>query len=1543
MPPQRVVKKNMGVDGDRSKVDIARTDPHVLEAVARFTETGLAYLDTDFNFVWVNDKYARMAGRDRNEFPGHNHFEFYPHPENEAIFRRVLETGEPHNAVAKPFVYPDHPEWGVTYWDWTLTPDNDDQGNVRGLVLSLVNVTERIGVETNQDLMVEALRILNRGEDFQTMIKDLLRFIREFTGFDAVGFRLRDGDDFPYYEQNGFSDEFIYEENSLCRLQEDGSLVRNEDGQPVLECTCGLVLTEQTDPLMPCFTERGSFWTNVSSELLALEPEEDPRTNPRNRCIHMGYQSVGLIPVRSSSKIIGMLQFNDRREGRFTPDFIRFLESLGDNIGLALDRARAEEDLRSTALFPGENPDAVMRVSEDGVLLYANCASNYILSHWGCRTGEQVPEDVLALARKALQSGENQNWDIEYGDRYLEVVFAPIPDSGYVNLYGRDVTARRKAENELRWYHTIASQTADVFLIVRTNGDILGVNEAAVRAYGYSREQLLKMNVRDLRPDSDVPQALQQLEHAVNGLLFEAVHKRRDGTTFPVEINARGVEVGDETVIASIVRDITERKQAENALRESEERVRRKLNSILSPEAGLGQLELADILDIDAVQSIMNGFYKLIPVPMAILDLKGNILVGVGWQDVCTRFHRANPDTCAHCIESDTQLTAGVPPGEFKLYKCKNNMWDVATPIVVGGKHVGNLFAGQFFFDDEEPDFELFRRQARQHGFDEEEYLAAIQKAPRLSRQTVSDGMTFFISIADMISKLSYGNIELARLLAERDSLANSLRESEEHYRTLFTSMSEGFALHEMIYDDDGKPCDYRFLEINSSFERQTGLRREDVVGRCVSELMPNLEPFWMETYARVVQTGSPVRFEYYSSFLGRSYEVIAFRPAEGKFAVFFLDITERKQAEKELEQARMESEQNAAQLQTILSSMADGVSLTDVDGKTVFINEAGMRILGVPAGENPDTWLSKLEIYTLDGDLIPPEQMAALRALRGETTEHTHYRIRLSEDKTFIIGFSASTVRNARGAIIGATTVFHDETERVEFEQRQEELLRREHRIAETLQNALVPPRLPKELMGCRIASIYEPASDEAEVGGDFYDVFELGDDKFGVLLGDIAGKGLQAAIGVASARYAIRAYAYSNPNPADVLTLANNALCSEELQETGMLTAFFAVIDRNAGRLVYANAGHELPVLLNADGTLEELDSAGLPLAIIQDFKYTQSTHDLNAGDMLVVMTDGITEARKSSTDLLGKDRVLRFLADIATCSAEDIASSLIAMAKSHAGGKLQDDAAALVLDLMPPAELVDEPAKAPEELERCKVRTTITGSGSITRGTMQDFEERLNRVKTSGDPAVIDLRCATFVDTSVLSILAETANALVQRGQRLGVVVRDGSYLLRALRLVRFDEIMDIQTVQNPCDEEQWALLEEQRIELYHNGTDMDCCRRAAYSVARTLGFSANESWDITAAFIEACANALEHGNAGIDKPVEVTVRALSDRFEAIIKDHGSGFACPDESPIPPPTSRRGRGLPLMRLIMDEVIFRFDHGCEVTLIKYTATDIR
>jgi len=226
--------------------------------------------------------------------------------------------------------------------------------------------------------------------------------------------------------------------------------------------------------------------------------------------------------------------------------------------------------------------------------------------------------------------------------------------------------------------------------------------------------------------------------------------------------------------------EIEEHRKTEEALQRSEDTVQNKLKAILEPEGDIGTLELSDIIDCKMLQSMLEDFHRITGMLGAVLDVSGKVLVAVGWQDICTKFHRCHPETLKNCLESDTILTNGVPVGEFRHYRCKNNMWDMVTPLVVGERHVGNVFIGQFFYEDEEPDVEQFREQARRYGFDEAEYLAALGRVPRFSREMANAGMQFYAKLTSVVSSLSFSSIKVARMLNERIHLEEQLRQSQK-------------------------------------------------------------------------------------------------------------------------------------------------------------------------------------------------------------------------------------------------------------------------------------------------------------------------------------------------------------------------------------------------------------------------------------------------------------------------------------------------------------------------------------------------------------------------------------------------------------------------------------------------------------------------------------------------------------------------------------------------------------------------------------------
>jgi signal transduction histidine kinase len=159
---------------------------------------------------------------------------------------------------------------------------------------------------------------------------------------------------------------------------------------------------------------------------------------------------------------------------------------------------------------------------------------------------------------------------------------------------------------------------------------------------------------------------------------------------------------------------------------------------------------------MSVVQALADANFKANGMPIGIVDANdGAILVGVGWQDVCVRFHRANPDTLERCRQSDAYITGHLSEAEPCEYVCKNGLRDIGIPIRVAGEHVATLFLGQFFYEDEAPDREFFVQQARQFGFDETSYLAAVDRVPVFSRATVKNILEYNGALARFIAALA--------------------------------------------------------------------------------------------------------------------------------------------------------------------------------------------------------------------------------------------------------------------------------------------------------------------------------------------------------------------------------------------------------------------------------------------------------------------------------------------------------------------------------------------------------------------------------------------------------------------------------------------------------------------------------------------------------------------------------------------------------------------------------------------------------------------
>jgi two-component sensor histidine kinase/ligand-binding sensor protein len=187
-------------------------------------------------------------------------------------------------------------------------------------------------------------------------------------------------------------------------------------------------------------------------------------------------------------------------------------------------------------------------------------------------------------------------------------------------------------------------------------------------------------------------------------------------------------------------------------------------------------LALRDLVDMVRLQSMADHLYAAGGIPVGILDLEGNVLVGAGWQDICTRFHRENPSSRRRCLESDAYIGSRLNQGGVLAYKCRNMLWDLALPIKIGGNHLGTLFVGQFFYEGEARDYEAFERQAEEYGFEWAEYRAALDRVPTFSRGRVADMMEYYRLLVDELASSGLAILELRRT---EERLQASLLEKE--------------------------------------------------------------------------------------------------------------------------------------------------------------------------------------------------------------------------------------------------------------------------------------------------------------------------------------------------------------------------------------------------------------------------------------------------------------------------------------------------------------------------------------------------------------------------------------------------------------------------------------------------------------------------------------------------------------------------------------------------------------------------------------------
>lgn len=515
-----------------------------------------------------------------------------------------------------------------------------------------------------------------------------------------------------------------------------------------------------------------------------------------------------------------------------------------------------------------------------------------------------------------------------------------------------DITARKQGEDRLRFQAQMLDSVRESVVASDLEGRILYWGRGAEALYGYTAAEVLNRPYRDFAGAIEPPDetAFRRRILAQGSWRGEHLQKRKNGETFWTStlISVVDDEHGQPAGFIGIDQDITERKQVEAALRESAERFRQVaetaeewiwemdaagvytysnpvVETILGypPEELVGRKNFLDLFAPEVREEIrreaagraarQEGFLKRVnPVlhkdgHVVFLETSGAPIVDA--QGRLTGYRGADTDVTAR-LRMETALRESEARSQSILNASPDGI--VIIDLEGRARMVSPRAAAMF---GRKPEEDLRGRLATEFLVpeDRERALANIVRTvqgtilgPIEYRARRADGSLFAVEVNSQVIRNVQNQPEslvlIVRDVTERKQAEEQLRDSERRFKLLFESMSSGFALHEIILDEAGTPCDYRFLQVNPAFETLTGLKADALIGRTVREVLPRTEPVWIERYGRVALTGEPVTFENYSVELGRHYQVTAYRPQPGQFAVLVGDVTERMRAAEDLQ-----------------------------------------------------------------------------------------------------------------------------------------------------------------------------------------------------------------------------------------------------------------------------------------------------------------------------------------------------------------------------------------------------------------------------------------------------------------------------------------------------------------------------------------------------------------------------------------------------------------------------------------------------------------
>lgn len=485
--------------------------------------------------------------------------------------------------------------------------------------------------------------------------------------------------------------------------------------------------------------------------------------------------------------------------------------------------------------------------------------------------------------------------------------------------------------------------------------------------------------------------------------------------------------------------DASAMKAMEEEVVQLNQQLEQQLSDISQLDRDTSELEFTDLFNLNEIQAVQDSFALSSGVASIIVDLQGHHIThpsnySMLCRDVISGTAKGRENCLSVCDLMGTVSTEG-PLVRHCLNGC---MFEGSVSIIVEGRHIANWMYGQVL--DEDADTDVLLQYAQTIGADELQFAQALPLVTRMNRVQFESMGQALQAIVDQLTQQAVQNAQ--QVLANKDywRVEKALRLSEARYQQLLDEMTSGFISAEVILDGQGKPVDYRFLQINRKGEAMFGASAEQVIGKTATEVFPQLENRWVQQFCQVGMTGETAEFEGFYALSGQCFNVFAYRPEPMKFAVMFRDISDRIKAEQEhkLFQQRIDQSQKMEGL----GVLAGGIAHDFNNILMAIMGHADVALLGLPSPSSSSHSIDEIkksvsrgselcrQMLTYSGNATYIVQPVDLHALvmemvelsRASVSKKIHFHLHLPSDTPSIMGDDAQVRQVVMNLIVNAS-----------------------------------------------------------------------------------------------------------------------------------------------------------------------------------------------------------------------------------------------------------------------------------------------------------------------------------------------------------------------------------------------------------------------------------------------------------------------------------------------------------------------------------------